>query len=725
MVVIMTLFAGMTVAMPLVSRPSFGTIFAHTTEIQNSGAHWFVHLHVEPLPNNLMPDSNRKSLSDMRLCFIPTPEINSTNQQRLKTVEMITQTCAAYRTVLLKFDLQQSKLARDIKQMIVNINEIMEGAHSLTRQRRDALLDFVSSIGKGLFGFAKQSDLAKMATFMINLVQQTNATADLIIRNQDRFESATRLQKGRISVSVTHVQENQRAINRLIDSMRGLNDNLNRQLAEIENEYDILQETVLLQNRLLANLLKGAVAQTTALQMLRNDLQAHQQALQTALRGTLPMGLVRPPKLQDISTHVRGALRDTHAQYELATEDLQHYYESMISVNRIDKVLTLSFRIPLSAGDYTNFHVYELRTVHIPVLNNKSTLATTRITNVKPYFAISRNGEYFMELDEFQLRHCSGTRQHKICNPYMVQSSTAKNSCALGLFKDLPLMVRKYCMIEYYESEFRDTEIIPLGRGRVLLSTQETNWAVHCATQSPRIISNCEFCVVYLNCSCSLRGIQDYIPPVMEHCEDNTYEAVVRSPINALTYLKFYDEIDAANFTGQSFQSQENKYILPPIEIKRVNTGNIVQQDADSAMNLDKIIANMRQNQAIYQTKADKLYAETSLITNVFQSTMARIAMAAMTIINIASVALGICTFFKVRELAILWAFNQQINPGQAYGNYFKERECVNISELVICITTLLCVLYLAKKVCKPLTRCLYHRNVMTRNMMYTTAPVM
>ena len=219
-------------------------------------------------------------------------------------------------------------------------------------------------------------------------------------------------------------------------------------------------------------------------------------------------------------------------------------------------------------------------------------------------------------------------------------------------------------MIEYYESEFRDTDIIPLGCGRVLLSTQETNWVVHCATQSPRIISNCEFCIVYLNCSCSLRGLQDYIPPVMENCEDNTYEAIVRSPIKASTYLKFNDEIDAANFTGQSFQSQENRYILPPIEIKWVNTGNIVQQDADSAMNLDKIIANMRQNQAIYQTEDDRLYAETSLITNIFQSTMGRIAMAAMTFINIASIALGIFTFFKVRKLAILWAFNQQINPG-------------------------------------------------------------
>ena len=128
---------------------------------------------------------------------------------------------------------------------------------------------------------------------------------------------------------------------------------------------------MLLQNKLLANLLKGAVAQTTALQMLRNDLQAHQQKLQPALRGTLPMGLVHPSKLQDILTHVRSALRETHAQYELAIEDLQYYYESMIGMNRIDTVLTLSFRITLSVVDYTNFNAYELGTVHIPVPNNK------------------------------------------------------------------------------------------------------------------------------------------------------------------------------------------------------------------------------------------------------------------------------------------------------------------------------------------------------------------
>ena len=46
------------------------------------------------------------------------------------------------------------------------------------------------------------------------------------------------------------------------------------------------------------------------------------------------MGLVRLPKLQDILNYVRSALHDMHSQYEIAIEDLQYYYESMISVKQ-------------------------------------------------------------------------------------------------------------------------------------------------------------------------------------------------------------------------------------------------------------------------------------------------------------------------------------------------------------------------------------------------------
>ena len=107
----------------------------------------------------------------------------------------------------------------------------------------------------------------------------------------------------------------------------------------------------------------------------------------------------------------------------------------------------------------------ELKAVHKQGMDELKKKLTKSFTDAQEASGKDAIHKYFLELDEFQLRHSSGTRQHKTCNPYMTESSTAQKTCALGLFKDMPSMVKKY-----------------------------------------------------LNCSCSLLGIQNYIPPVMEGC---------------------------------------------------------------------------------------------------------------------------------------------------------------------------------------------------------------
>ena len=125
---------------------------------------------------------------------------------------------------------------------------------------------------------------------------------------------------------------------------------------------------------------------------------------------------------------------------------------------------------------------YEFKAVHVPVSHaGKSPVTTTKVIGVKPYFALSKNKEYYMELDEFQLGHCEGKSNYRICDPYMVQSSISRNTCSLGLFRDSPEIVKNYCSVEYRENKNMPTEIIPLGKGQILLSTQESNWAIHCA----------------------------------------------------------------------------------------------------------------------------------------------------------------------------------------------------------------------------------------------------
>ena len=83
----------------------------------------------------------------------------------------------------------------------------------------------------------------------------------------------------------------------------------------------------------------------------------------------------------------------------------------------------------------------------------------------------------------------------------------------------------------------------------------------------------------------------------------------------------------------------------------------MVQQDVNQAMNLHKIISLMKDDAVIYQSKAGKIYADTSIITSMFGSTYGRMALA-MTCINVASICLGIITFFLMSGTGNFMSFD-------------------------------------------------------------------
>ena len=161
-----------------------------------------------------------------------------------------------------------------------------------------------------------------------------------------------------------------------------------------------------------------------------------------------------------------------------------------------------------------------------------------KIGKLPDYFALSKNNDYYMELDQFQLNHCVGHMGYRICDPYMVQISTQQPKCSLRLFRNNPRDINGHCDVEFYESSDYPTEVVPLGNGQVLLATNKTRWTVNCDKQSPRILQGCKFCVLHLNCSCSLRGIAHYIPQNLATCGDVHHTEIMQEPVNAMGYMK-------------------------------------------------------------------------------------------------------------------------------------------------------------------------------------------
>ena len=286
-----------------------------------------------------------------------------------------------------------------------------------------------------------------------------------------------------------------------------------------KNEIEMVHQIILAQSRILANILKGVVSQITTLQSMRHDVAQYYQAVQLVTRGHIPASLIPPVKLEAILNQIRTSLRTKHQQYDVAVNDLTSYCDAAIDMMQINWSQVAVLKIPLTAGPSTTFKVYEIKMVRMPwKLDSELKQKSTKIGKLPDYFALSKNNEFYMEMDQFQLNHCVGHMRYRICDPYMVQISTQQPKCSLSLFRNNPGDINGHCDVEFYESSDSPTEVVPLGNGQVLLATNETHLTVNCdnSHHASWKAVNFAFCTrtVHVVCRVSLIIYPQIWPPV-------------------------------------------------------------------------------------------------------------------------------------------------------------------------------------------------------------------
>ena len=195
--------------------------------------------------------------------------------------------CKGYETVIQKYDLQKSQLILEIDLLRDSINSVMKRPRTSNRKRRDVPLGFIGSISNNLFGLAKQSQVQALAALVSQLRQQVNSTGDVFIRHQELLGAAFELQDNKINVTKQQVMSNQQNILQLVSNMTELESHVSTHVLDSINDIEVIHQMEIAQNQLLANLLKGTVAQITALQKLYQDIYQFHQAVQTLLEGNL------------------------------------------------------------------------------------------------------------------------------------------------------------------------------------------------------------------------------------------------------------------------------------------------------------------------------------------------------------------------------------------------------------------------------------------------------
>ena len=115
---------------------------------------------------------------------------------------------------------------------------------------------------------------------------------------------------------------------------------------------------------------------------LMTQLHTYVSAIRILAKGYLPNTLIKPDKLQEISTEVRNSLHVTNPDYILVMDSLHLYYNMQFVTFGIDKVMNLVIQFPVFIQAYTQkpLILYQLETVPVPILDrNKEAQSYTHL----------------------------------------------------------------------------------------------------------------------------------------------------------------------------------------------------------------------------------------------------------------------------------------------------------------------------------------------------------
>ena len=192
---------------------------------------------------------------------------------------------------------------------------------------------------------------------------------------------------------------------------------------------------------------------------LITQLHTYVSAIRILAKGYLPNTLIKPEKLQEISTEVRKLLHITNPDYDLVLDRLHLYYDMQLVTFGIDKDMNL-IQFPVFIQPYTQkpLILYRLETVPVPILDkNTKAQSYPHLWVRKPYIAL--NSEIYISLRQQELRSCKKIGYGIYCEELFVVKHKSSYSCESAIYFNLTTdIIKNNCNFDFY---FNKTDVTP------------------------------------------------------------------------------------------------------------------------------------------------------------------------------------------------------------------------------------------------------------------------
>lgn len=528
------------------------------------------------------------------------------------TSETVFYFCQRFRQSISAYKEQQKLLKTEYEENMKAINALLPKEitpRRLAKKFKRGLLDAGGWLAKQLFGVATENDLGILSSHIIQLeemISQSNMTFNTFQENLQSLslglnQRMENIKKG-LSIHSKILNETLMHITKIDEAVINVQPQLN---TFYKRQHKIMKYINVLHifNVQHIHLLNAFV----------RDSAETLQGIQSLVEGFLPAIFIPPHILNEYLENLDSFLKDNHPGFRVTHKRAEYYYHVQnIMYARTSKNLFISIKIPLSSVDNV-FQLYNVNTLLVPM---EGFGMHSKIYNVPEYVAMSQNGQFYLELSGSDIKDCTG-KLIKQCNQIMAVKDKNIKSCISSIFFENNEEALKLCKARVFGNKTKlETKIFDIGKGNMLVSTDDPNWIKSCPSQLPVQLKGCVYCIVKLPCFCSIRGKNFFIPPYVSNCFSSTNVQFIR-PYNAIFSKHFNIDNELLKVQETPGMINSNK-ILEPLKVnfKKSDWDDVLKEDKDLNLEIETLAKLMQKGKPLFATPADKLKYELEWLTN-------------------------------------------------------------------------------------------------------------
>ena len=551
-------------------------------------------------------------------------------------------------TVMLHDDLKELQKIRNCTRYNYEhfkheIEQLLPDSNANSRNKK-GLLNFVGKLSENLFGTATEEDVSELKDHIELLTNRTNLMTKEFRASNKEFSSFMTT-----------------ANDRMTNIMKAVNDN-NHMIDELSKNFFTSLGHLTKRHHKLISLVAHEVH---AASVIQSEMDKMLGGIRDLIRHKLSFDLVPPKFMIKTIEHISGLLASRYPSYHIASEQLQYFYDTLdILYARKGDELYIHVKFPITSEESV-FQIFHINSFPIPL--NETSNHLTRLSQIPPYLAVSKDGQSFTHINQFQLDKCKG-RWRKHCPDTLIPFNRNKLSCSAAIFIDDAALIKSLCKFKFQRDSL-SSQVFVIEKSKLLLIAVK-KITISCYAQPPQELPGCAFCVIDRKCRCYTEIDDISLPSPITNCANE--DISIAHAINLALLNEFFDDHELNKISGDTVYESPPNVILPDFKFLQHDFHKVVTNDERIDLDLAKVANNAKQKEMIYENLAEPIIHHWHHSQNIFSWT--NILLIVTSTLAVVSIIAFILLLIKVRNMAVAILLLQQASKAasQITGPYFR-----------------------------------------------------